>query len=255
MKIAIAGDWHGATLYAQRAIQDAKQAGVDLFIHTGDFGFWPGPGGDYYLAQLTETLDELDLWFVDGNHEWHDELERRPIIPATGRRPITDRISHLPRGHRETFDGHTWLFLGGAASVDRAWREPGRDWWHQEYITDDDTDRCISGGPADVMVCHDSPYSTPTLRKAYVGQYAGASTWPVGDLRRSDDNQRRVEHVLTETGARHLFHGHHHRRYSEQLRGGAWVHGLAHEGFSPSRNVVYVAPDGQLLSAPPKPGH
>lgn len=246
-RLAIAGDWHGATFQARRALRAAHADGAELVLHTGDFGIWPGIGGDRYLAELGDVLDELnlDLWFVDGNHECHDHLDNLPIDSVTGRRPVTDRITHLPRGYRHIFGDHTWLFLGGAASVDRAWRMPGRDWWWQELITDVDVERCIAGGPADVMVCHDAPYSAPTLRKAYSGQYAGAGSWPVADLELSDANQRRVELVMHETETKHLFHGHHHRRYSEQLTGGLWVHGLAHEEAL-TKNTVLVDVHGDL---------
>ena len=38
-------------------------------------------------------------------------------------------------------DGRTVLFMGGALSVDKAWRTPGYDWFPEESITTGDLDR------------------------------------------------------------------------------------------------------------------
>jgi hypothetical protein len=158
-RIGVAGDWHGNTAWATRAVRKmARQlpAGPRIIVHLGDFGIWPGRDGRDYLTAVTGALAAADaeLWFVDGNHEDFSQLARLRPGPD-GREPVTERIWHLPRGYRWRWHGRVWLALGGAVSVDRALRIPGVDWWPEEEITADQKRNVISGGYADVMLTHD----------------------------------------------------------------------------------------------------
>ena len=137
--VAIAGDWHGNLRWALDRIDDAHVAGAATIVHLGDFGFWvPDPATRKYLFRVEKRLAELNmhLLFVDGNHEDHDRLASLPLGPATGVRPVSAHLSHLPRGHRWTWqdeDGRawTWLALGGAVSA----RRVGRSWAHRDAAT------------------------------------------------------------------------------------------------------------------------
>lgn len=53
---------------------DAHNA--DLILQVGDFGIWPGRGGQLYLEAGDQALAEagLRLWFIDGNHEDFEQL-------------------------------------------------------------------------------------------------------------------------------------------------------------------------------------
>ena len=48
-RIGVAGDWHGNTPWATRAIRKISAllpaGGPRVIVHLGDFGIWPGPGG------------------------------------------------------------------------------------------------------------------------------------------------------------------------------------------------------------------
>lgn len=236
---AVAGDWHGDLGLARPIVTAAADAGVKLILHAGDFGIWPGPAGRNFLDQLTALLDDLDmsLWFVDGNHEDFDRLLELPIDPSTGRRPVTSRIDHLPRGHRWQFGDTTWLACGGAVSVDVAYRIPHVSWWPQETITDADVAQCIDAGPADVLLAHDAPWRSSTLRL----RYARPSSWPKEALARSDASQRQIDAIVQGTKVSTVFHGHHHHRYTEHTDG-VTIHGLGCDGLRD--NVVLVGPDG-----------
>jgi hypothetical protein len=118
-RIGVAGDWHGNTAWATRAVR--KMAGLlpadgpRVIVHLGDFGIWPGAAGREYLARLDAALAEAgaELSFIDGNHEDFTQLARlRP--GEDGRAQVTERIYHLPRGHRWRWHGRDWLALGGA---------------------------------------------------------------------------------------------------------------------------------------------
>src|ERR1035441_83787 len=47
-RIGVAGDWHGNTAWATRAIEKMArllpETGPRGIVHLGDFGIWPGPG-------------------------------------------------------------------------------------------------------------------------------------------------------------------------------------------------------------------
>lgn len=265
-RIAVAGDWHGNFEYAVNSISRARDLGADIILHTGDFGYWPDalavldmPDGTPWVIRdndswrFGEALDEalrkfeLNLWFVDGNHEVHDVLLSQPLDPSTGRRPVRERIEHLPRGHRWRWGQSTWLALGGAASVDRLWRTEGRNWWPHEVVSDEQAAAAIACGPADVMLCHDGPWSVPHL----LDRYSDANGWPEEDVARSNANRRRIEKVMTGTGVGTLFHGHYHDSYTQVFHLGGLprtVTGLGADNGPICENLVIVGPDGQPLN-------
>ena len=219
-RIGVAGDWHGNTRWATRAVR--KIAGLlpadgpRVIVHLGDFGIWPGPGGQEYLARLDAALEAADaeLSFVDGNHE--DFTQLAALRPGSdGRARVTDRIWHLPRGHRWVWHGRDWLALGGAVSLDRARRTAGADWWPEEEITRRQAASVIEAGPADVMVSHECPagiehdFPPPP------------SWWSGADLRRSDAHRGLLREVVLAVRPRWLMHGHLHLSYQRQVDLGA----------------------------------
>lgn len=237
--IAVAGDWHGNTVHGEQAIQWAAIRGATVIVHVGDFGFWtPGPKTTRYLNRLEAALTEhgMRLFWVDGNHEDHDTLQKLPIAEH-GLREIRPNIWHIPRGFRWDWHELTWMGVGGAASVDRHWRKPGTEWWPGEYITEDDVIHACRPGRVDVMVTHDVPLGVevPSLRKA--------GGWPIQDLSRSDQNRDKLATIVHHVQPTSLFHGHYHCRYTGQLRhaGGVMVvEGLDMDGTPMKLNVLIV---------------
>lgn len=75
------------------------------------------------------------------------------------------RVSKLvwlfPRPARLTIDGRSVLSLGGGTSVDRGSRIEGLTWWPDEAITDEHVAAAIAGGPANLVLAHESPANTP----------------------------------------------------------------------------------------------
>jgi hypothetical protein len=214
-RIGVAGDWHGNTPWAVKAVQ--KMAGFlpapRIIVHLGDFGIWPGPSGASYLAQLNDALASVaaELWFVDGNHE--DFTQLRP--DSSDRYQLTERIWHLPRGYRWVWQDRTWLALGGAVSLDRARRTEGRDWWPAEEITVRQAGAAITAGRADVMVTHECPagishdFPPPP------------SWWAASDLRRSDAHRALMREVVLGVRPGWLMHGHLHIGYQREVDLGA----------------------------------
>ena len=213
-RIVVAGDWHGCEEWALSVIRrvPALLAGESqrLILHLGDFGIWPDKAGQVYLDRLSWALGEAgaELWFVDGNHEDFDRLGQLDQKPGPdGRVPVVPRIMHLPRGHRWSWHGLTWLACGGAVSLDRAIRTEGVDWWPQEEITTEQEVAISGGGHADVMVCHDCPSGV-----AHTFAHPPAD-WAPEDLARNDAHRRRVQRIVDAVMPAYLMHGHLHRAY------------------------------------------
>lgn len=159
--VALAGDWHGDTAWAQARVAKVARNGVALILHLGDFGIWPGPGGRRYLEDLEATCAEygVGIWVTLGNHEDWGRLTELWNDPRRSGQPlqVTAHITLLPRGYRFELEGRSFVSLGGAPSVDRDDRVPGRDWWPEEMIREDEARAVAAGGYADVMLTHDAP--------------------------------------------------------------------------------------------------
>ncbi|WP_048895539.1 metallophosphoesterase family protein [Mycolicibacterium conceptionense] len=236
--IAIAGDWHGNFRWARHILTTPHLRGVEAVVHTGDFGFWPGRGGQEYLDRLEEVLAKLGIpmYWVKGNHEWQPELAAWPV--TDGVQIIRPHIIHLPAGFRWTWQGQTWLALGGAVSVDREQRVAGIDWWPDEVITDLDVEAAIAGGPADVMICHDAPRGVGAL-----DMFLSVNGFRLSPIIQSDADHSRdqVRKVVDAVKPRFLFHGHYHHKYSDDLHGDGFttlVAGLDCDGTSMRGNVI-----------------
>lgn len=208
-RIAIAGDWHGATKFASKALHYAHKHGAQRLLHVGDFGFWGT--ADPYLSAVSETAVALDLpvLFIDGNHEHHDELDRLPI-QDDGLREVAPHVFHVPRGHRWEWGGVSFLGLGGAPSIDRASRTEGFDWFPQEVISTGQAYRAAAGGHADVMVTHDCP-SGVTIPDLVLYE----DDTPLS--RYLSSHRALLQGVAEQVTPRYLFHGHYHHAYSKDV--------------------------------------
>ena len=239
-RIGVAGDWHGNTPWATRAVRKIAAAlprsGRRIILQLGDFGIWPGPTGEEYLTRVDAALADADaeLWFVDGNHEDFGQLAGLRPGPD-GREQVTSRIWHLPRGYRWRWHDREWLALGGAVSLDRAGRTEGRDWWPQEEITVRQAGAVIEAGPADVLVTHECPagiehdFPPPP------------PWWARADLRRNDAHRALMREVVLATRPRWLMHGHLHIGYQRTVDLGAGpveVTGLDRDGAEHSNWAI-----------------
>lgn len=127
---------------------------TDLSIQVGDFGV-----GFVPMPNLTENNR-----FIRGNHD-------DPSLCTTIK-------NYIPDG---TFEDGI-MFLGGAWSIDRAWRTEGKDWWPDEELSIKELDYWIQKYDEyrpKIMVTHDcpdvvSPMLVNTAYKTRTGQALGA---------------------------------------------------------------------------------
>jgi len=218
-RVLLVGDTHGDLAWWRHLIQLADEHQCQGIFQLGDFGIWPGAEGRRYLDAVESSLDAAGLtgWFVDGNHDDFDQLLALPVGPD-GWRPVRPHLFHAPRGHRWSWQGVRFLAMGGAGSVDVAKRIPGRTWWPQEAITDEDVSRVVAGGPVRVMLTHDAPTRARPVP-------LGETHWELeGVLPEVLDycaaSQARLQSVVDATKPELLVHGHWHLFRDDRLKHG-----------------------------------
>ncbi|WP_067538844.1 metallophosphoesterase family protein [Nocardia crassostreae] len=212
-RLAFAGDWHANPWHSVRAVEWAAEQQVEVILHVGDYGYDFNPG---FMARVQYALEQagLVLGFVPGNHEDYNYLDRREQTYGCTAIALRPNIYYLPRGYRWTWSGVRFLAMGGAHSVDRPWREPGKSWWARELITAPEAELAVGGGPADVMLCHDVPAGVPI--PAIDGNPHG---FPEAEIRAAHQHQELLRAIVDEVRPRHLYAGHYHTRHSAVLDG------------------------------------
>lgn len=144
--IYLTGDLHGnpskLDLFHEKI--GKKLTRDDYMIILGDFGMiWSTDMQYGYFADMIrihEYFEQKYPWttlFIDGNHENFVHLKQFRKKKWNGGTVsfLTEHCIWLRRGQIYTIDGLTFLTIGGAYSVDKAWRTPLVSWWKDEAIT------------------------------------------------------------------------------------------------------------------------
>ncbi len=163
--IYITGDTHGVP---ERL--DLKEPGSgDIVIVTGDFGFVfreeeRSPAEKRKLDALAQK--PFRILFVDGNHENFDRLEQYPAETRYGApvRKVRENIFWLQRGYVYEIEGKTFFVMGGAYSIDKAFRLtwPEKVWFSQELPTPEEYRRAIAAlESANMTVDHILTHTAP----------------------------------------------------------------------------------------------
>lgn len=227
--VLLVGDLHGNADALHQAFLQAKEHGAEAIIQLGDFGYgWSVSDGQCNFANLASelaSLCEIRFHFVDGNHENFDLLYSLPV-DENGHRTVAPGVVHLHRGSKLTIGSTVFLALGGAYSVDKPHRKEGISWWAQESITDDDVERALAAGEADVLLTHDIPRGVQdeVATTEYLDRFFGAGTAATAFV-----GQDKVRKVFDACGAQRLFHGHLHSSHEFALDGDRLVVGLNKE--------------------------
>lgn len=221
MKIGFLGDTHGTSHVVTDALDNFKLEGITHVVQVGDFGFWPGKPGQQFLAVVNTHLakNEQTLFVTPGNHEDYAFLKHLNTR-EDGWQEAREHILVAPRGHRWEWDGVSFVSLGGAPSVDRAWRldfqrkQGSPVWWKEEDITREDMDRTMEGGYADVMVAHDAPFGVPTVERNISGN---PFNFTEEDLRYGYEGRCKMREVVDVVRPKLFFHGHYHFKVDDKL--------------------------------------
>ncbi len=237
-RIGLVGDVHGSLPIARIAIERLAEQGVRDIHFLGDWGFlWRslrshyapgagtpgadrsprsdggsfieqlGPGAQHELGALTEVLDRAGAiaWVTGGNHENYDVWDAVPR-DTDDIGWVTERIALLPRGWRAVTKAGTVLAsLGGANSIDRFERAPGRSWWPQESITDADL-AALGTEPVDVLIGHDCPRTTTLLHRLIPNEHH----WNPRGLEYAHDGHRVFQRAVEQVRPHLTIGGHYH---------------------------------------------
>lgn len=210
-KVLIVGDTHGDAQFVSNIHAAARAADVDTIVQLGDFGY---NFDRNLLASIEAWLDrdENHQWFwLDGNHDQHDFIEGVILKDEFPGYPVPhfhDRMYYCHRGSITEIGGRTCMFMGGAFSIDKAWRKEYISWWSQEMIRQSDVTRALENAKdrkIDVLFSHDCPPSE------YVDTWLKSEGYKVDH--NSNANREALGHVVNEVRPQHLYHGHYHLRY------------------------------------------
>jgi hypothetical protein len=218
--IAAMGDSHGHTHAVVRGIQAGAEllptTGPRVFLHFGDFGFYPLAYYIRYLRAVSGALAAAGavMWVIDGNHEDHNLLAGvAASAEDRGHGPpymVASHIYWLPRGYRWTWAGRTWVAAGGAVSLNRAQLTPGLDWFPEESLSPADVQAITGPGPADVIVSHDAPSGV------HLSMPPPMPGWDLADVAKSDAHRDVLQRIGTVLQPRYWMHGHLHMAYQRE---------------------------------------
>ncbi len=138
--IYIFGDTHGVAEIEKIFLPHSHYKKGDFIIICGDFGVLWNDKIDAQESTLIRALQTLPctILFIDGNHENFNRLAKLPKRERFGGivgEYIKDKCYHLRRGEIYRIAGKNIFTMGGAKSVDCAYRKRNVSWWAGENIT------------------------------------------------------------------------------------------------------------------------
>jgi len=124
---------------------------IKYHIILGDTGFlWPDNDETESNNYKELAKRPFPVLYVAGNHE---PVLGRTDLPeidiGLGEKAVLVKkdnpfIAYLKRGKIYNIENHKFLVLGGALSIDKMYRTPGKSWWTQEYWSDDEKTAVIN---------------------------------------------------------------------------------------------------------------
>lgn len=235
-KIIVCGDWHGNAHWANSVVRKAAELGITRIVQCGDFGLWDhvDDGVDYLDSLNAECRKHgVTVRWLDGNHENHDRLawyDKNNPKTSVGHVFIRSNILHLPRGSRWQWGQKNFVAVGGAYSIDKAYRTEGRSWWAGEQLTDRELAVNVPEGPIDYLFTHDCPTNAPFKNRFKP------------DLE-SQIHRQRMNAVGRKVQPKIWFHGHMHEKYEyffEHQTGLTRVYGLEMDADRYNWGVLHI---------------
>ena len=167
--IYIFGDTHGIIDIEKVFLIDESYKQNDFIIICGDFGVIWGDEIDSNESILIKEFKKLpcEILFIDGNHENFNRLAKLKNIKRFGGNVgeyIKDKCYHLKRGEIYQIAGKNILTMGGAKSIDKAYRKRNISWWEAENITKSQIKYALQNlqnfkGKIDIVITHTCPNS------------------------------------------------------------------------------------------------
>jgi hypothetical protein len=232
-RVAVAGDWHGSTLWLQTIIPAIHRTAPDIqtILHVGDFGIYPDRRGKGFLNAVDRSCLAVGIQRVlvtPGNHDHWPRLDQRfasrPGQPAQ----LSKTVWALPRGYRFDLADRSIMSFGGAASLDAARRRMSETWWPTEMPTDDDVSVAVAGGPVDILITHEAIEGGTSRVQSILDE--NPMNWDSQALAYSALSRLRATEVWAGVRPHVLAHGHIHVADAAALPNGQRVYSLAANG-------------------------
>ena len=216
-KIFITGDIHLDVDIKKIAYKNWPQSREldksDTLIICGDAGFtWANTAEVKYWCDWFEDRP-YTIISVLGNHENYDILRELPLENWNGAqvRRVRPHVMYVENGEILTLNNQTFFFMGGAKSVDKAYRIEGRSWWPQEIPSWDEMENGVqhlqnANDKVDYIITHCAPnyivdklfpYEMPrdditNFLEKWVRRYTQFNKWFMGHYHvdRSYDDQK-----------------------------------------------------------------
>lgn len=240
MLIGLIGDVHGNHSWLRVALDALHARSITTIIQVGDLGIGFTPTGGRAWHHVDNYLRERDmtLHVAPGNHDNYDQIEK--LEPGSdGWLEYRQRILLAPRGHRSEHGGRSFVWLGGAGSVDRSYRlrlEAGRGartlWWPQEVVTDADVETTVAGGDADIMISHDAPYPVASIESRLTARF------DPHDVVDAHQSRLRFTQAVAAVRPTLLIHGHYHFKVDD-----TWNEPYADPAVNPPVRVFGLGSD------------
>lgn len=225
-RVAVVGDIHGNFRWLDILAGSVRRLAPDVttMLQLGDWWMDPSTTDEAVDGTAIERI-----YVTLGNHEpWGQITPLFEANPGCAIR-VSDVTWLLPRPARLTIGGRSVLSLGGAASVDKAWRQEGVSWWKDEEVTREHVAAAIAGGPADLMLTHESPARTP-VRAVQEILRTNPFGFPDDAIADSATSRARVAKVWNIVYPELLIHGHMHAPGGGQTEDGLRVASLGQDG-------------------------
>lgn len=222
--VGLAGDWEGNRIWARHALATFAEREVTSVFHLGDLGLLPGPRARQFLSEVDGSCRRhgITIYLLAGNHDDYARIRTLPV-DGGGLAWATEHLAVLPRGHRWTMGGRSFVALGGAPSVDYPSRIEGKTWWPEEMITEADIARVVAGGHADIMLTHDAPApSTPEVER--IIRTGGGYDWTDRGLDHVAVGRARVTEAFQAVRPYLLAHAHFHVHDEALVHPDGWSH-------------------------------
>lgn len=201
------GDIHGEWGKMNTLINKKKPT---IVFQCGDLGYFPKWQGKFYTDSMGNrrqfksepNVGSTKVYWCGGNHEDWDSLD------ALENNEIWPNVFYMKRNSVLTLnDGRNVLFIGGALSIDKAWRTPGDSWFAQETISQKDIFE-LPDVQVDIVISHTAPQSFPCVDEKVEFEH--------------DCSRDALDYVLQKYHPKLWYFGHFHARQSGIYEGCKW---------------------------------
>ncbi|MDP3952986.1 metallophosphoesterase [Microbacterium sp.] len=239
-RVWLVGDVHGNAGWIQALLPAMRRfdPSIRTILQVGDYGFDHGGHGTHAVDFWAKKAGIDRVLVTLGNHEDWGRIAPAQAAAAGMALRVSDVVWLLPRPFRFQVAGREVLSLGGASSVDKSYRIPGKDWFEEELITETMEASAVAGGRADVLLTHESPARAVPEVQALLTE--NPLRWPDDALVLSAEQRERVQRVSDAVLPTLHIHGHMHVYGDIEHADGRRVISLDRDTFAGNAGVLDI---------------